>query len=82
MINEKIRFISSYGNYYWTNGDLQNQLKYSQIDYPNCTEIEGYLLIGSWDEDSDITDLSPLSNLISVEDSFTIYGNLQLTSLS
>src|SRR5690606_29922257 len=39
---------------------------YSQADvnnfatnYPNCTEITGYLSIGG----SDITDLSPLSNL-------------------
>lgn len=52
------------------------------VDYPNCTEIEGYLLIGSWDEDSDITDLSPLNSLISVGGEIMIYGNPQLTTLS
>ncbi|MDY0089862.1 MAG: T9SS type A sorting domain-containing protein [Flavobacteriaceae bacterium] len=31
VINEKIRLFSSYGNYYWTKGDFQNQLKYSQL---------------------------------------------------
>jgi len=28
-IDEKIKLFSCYGNYYWTKGDLQNQLKYS-----------------------------------------------------
>lgn len=36
------------------------------IDYPNCTSIEGRLIIGS-NNTSDITDLNPLQNLISTQ---------------
>lgn len=31
--------------------------------YPNCTQIEGNLQIGSFEDESGITDLSPLSNI-------------------
>ncbi len=57
------------------------------INYPNCTEIEGGLLIGDYENPSDITNLLPLSNLTSVG-GFEIYAggleifNSQLTSLS
>src|SRR5690606_3391430 len=54
---------------------------YSQADvnnfannYPNCTEITGYLYIGG----SDITDLSPLSNIQSVGGDLYIQSNSQL----
>lgn len=30
-IDEKIKLFSYYGNYYWTKGDLQNQLKYALL---------------------------------------------------
>ncbi len=57
---------------------------YSQADvnnfatnYPNCTEITGYLYIGG----SNITDLSPLNNIQSVGGYLNIESNSQLTNL-
>ena len=40
--------------------------------YPNCTEIVGTLTIGGFLLDSDIDDLSGLSNLTTVEDNLDI----------
>ncbi|MFA7688398.1 MAG: hypothetical protein WCY25_11085, partial [Moheibacter sp.] len=58
---------------------------YSQADvnnfatnYPNCTEITGNLTISG----SDITDLSPLSNLTQIGGVLSIYSNSQLNSLN
>lgn len=52
-------------------------------NYPNCTHIDGNLFIGSIQvPDSDITDLSPLSNLIVVNGGIYIWHNPELTTLS
>jgi len=61
--------------------ELYSQAEVNQfiIDYPNCTELE-YLLVGSWDDSTDITDLSPLSNLTYVNNLEIV--NTQITSLS
>lgn len=50
------------------------------VNYPNCTEITGYLSIGEYENPTNITDLTPLSNLTSIE-SVGIYST-QVTSLS
>ena len=55
----------------------QAQIDAFAINYPNCTEITGYLQIGG----SDITDLSPLSNLTSVGGYLYINSNSNLTNL-
>src|SRR5690606_24888313 len=64
-----------------------NVTLYSQADvnnfatnYPNCTEITGYLYISDIGG-SDITDLSPLSNIQSIGGFLNIYNNPQLTNL-
>src|SRR5690606_1127744 len=46
-------------------------------NYPNCTEITGFLYISG----STITDLSPLSNIQSIGGFLYIYDNSQLTNL-
>lgn len=53
------------------------------VNYPNCTEISSDLRIGlPFPEVSDITDLTPLNNLISVAGSLYIENNTVLTSVS
>src|SRR5690606_1517187 len=47
-------------------------------NYANCTEITGNLTISG----SDITDLSPLSNLTQIGGVLSIYSNSQLNSLN
>jgi len=53
----------------------QAQVNQFKIDYPNCTHISGYLLVGVSSGASDITDLSPLENITSVGGAFYIYNN-------
>ena len=48
------------------------------ITYPNCTEIEGDVVI----EGTEITNLSALQNITSIEGSLTIVDNESLTNLS
>src|SRR5690606_429090 len=55
----------------------QAQIDDFATNYPNCTEISGYMIISG----STITDLSPLSNLTSVGGYLNIYNNLSLTNL-
>src|SRR5690606_25180198 len=50
------------------------------VNYPNCTEITGNLYISDIGG-SDITDLSPLSNIQSIGGFLNIYNNPQLTNL-
>lgn len=53
----------------------QAQVNQFIIDYPNCTEIAGYLFIGSTGTISNITDLSPLNNIETVRGNFNIERN-------
>src|SRR5690606_11854728 len=56
----------------------QAQVNTFATNYPNCTEISGYLYFYGND---DITDLSPLSNLTSVGGLLGFESNLSLTNL-
>ena len=49
-----------------------------QVNYPNCTEIEGNVLIKGWD----ITNLNGLSAVNSIGGNLIIADNLNLTSLT
>jgi len=49
--------------------------------YPDCIEITSSLYIGHWDIDSDITDLSPLAQIISIGGGLRMYNNDSLFSL-
>jgi hypothetical protein len=62
---------------------IQAQIDQFIIDYPNCTQITGDFQIGSYIEDvpSDITDLSPLSNITNVTEDLFIQNNGVLKSL-
>src|SRR5690554_1899256 len=55
----------------------QAQIDAFATNYPNCTEISGYLYISG----STITDLSPLSNIQSIGGLLQISYNPQLTNL-
>jgi hypothetical protein len=57
---------------------LQSQIDNFQIDYPNCTQIEGDVEI----EGSGITNLNGLNVLTTIGGSLTIYRNFTLTSLT
>jgi hypothetical protein len=56
----------------------QSQIDSFQINYPNCTEIEG----GVWIEGNDITNLNGLSVLTSIGGYLGINGNDVLTSMT
>lgn len=49
--------------------------------YPNCSEIDGNLVIGSFRSLTDITNLAGLSNITTVGRKFIIRSNPDLTSL-
>jgi len=67
-----------FGNYYLsTQADIDN----FQTNYPNCTEIEGDLYIGSW-SGTDITNLNGLSILTDIVGDLRIYNNAYLTGLT
>ncbi|KXK16519.1 MAG: PKD domain-containing protein [Saprospiraceae bacterium] len=48
------------------------------IDYPHCTELAGTLFI----QGSDITDLSPMSNIVKTGGSLEVFNNTALTTLN
>ncbi len=52
------------------------------VDYPTCTTINGSLQIGIEGVPSDITDLTPLSNLTTIMEDLRIFDNDLLTSLN
>ena len=58
------------------NGDLtlssQEAIDAFGTMYPNCTQIQGNLQIGSMESQSGITDLSPLSNIQSIQGGLVI----------
>jgi len=56
----------------------QSDIEQFIIDYPNCTQIQGYLNIYG----EDITDLSPLNNIISINGGLAIYECPQLTEIN
>ncbi len=58
----------------------QTQIDSFQFNYPNCTEIEGDVVIESAD-DIDISDLFGLSTITSIAGSLSIVDNYELTSL-
>ena len=59
----------------------QAQIDSFQINYPNCTEIEGYVTIGD-NERTNINNLYGLSALTSINGEFNIYWNPLLASLT
>lgn len=61
--------------------DTQAKVNDFLAQYPNCTEIAGNLYIGKNSGLSDITDLSPLNNLVSVNGWIAIY-HTSLTSIN
>lgn len=58
----------------------QSQIDSFPINYPGCTEIEGFVQIGNWGV-TDITNLTGLSLLTSVGEDLYIVYNDSLTSL-
>lgn len=49
--------------------------------YPDCTEISGYLQIGDFDNSTDVTDISGLRSLTSIEEGLDIIYNVDLMTL-
>ena len=84
--------LSSFGLYCQVcpEGDLilSNQEMVDQflVDYPDCTKVNGNLCIGlcydNFPNNSGIMDLSPLANLVQIQDSLIIQNNQDLHSLS
>lgn len=71
---------NQWGDVYLT---TQAEVDAFAVNYPNCTEFAGWLIIGDVDLSGipvNITDLTPLSNITSVE-GFAVYST-QVTSLS
>jgi hypothetical protein len=60
----------------------QSQIDNFQVNYPNCTEIEGNITIGEWEVESDITNLDGLGVLNTIGGDFNIYYNDSLASLA
>jgi len=60
--------------------DNQDVIDNFQINYPNCTEIEGFVTI--WDDDGIVTNLNGLSVLTSIGGTLAIWGAHHLTNLS
>lgn len=60
----------------------QAQLNDFILNYPSCTEINGNLTIGSLDGNTDITSLSALQNITSVNGNLLIVNNPLLESLN
>ncbi len=52
----------------------QEEIDNFQTNYPNCTEIEGDVLIGGWNG-SNITNLNGLNVLTSIGGNLEILGN-------
>jgi len=70
------------------NGDIifttQQEIDDFPVNYPECTEIVGHLVISPYFDNfpADITDLSPLSQIVSVGGFLRINGNDMLNSLT
>jgi len=64
-----------YGNYYFY---TQEQIDNFQTDYPNCTQLNGNVLIRG----NDITNLNGFNVVTSIGGDLNIYDNPVLTSLS
>jgi len=62
----------------------QQEINDFPIQYPECTEIVGHLIISPYFDDfpADIVDLSPLSQIVSVGGFLRINGNDMLTNLT
>jgi UDP-3-O-[3-hydroxymyristoyl] glucosamine N-acyltransferase len=56
----------------------QSQVDNFQTNYPGCTEIEGYVYIYG----NGVTNLDGLSNITSIGEYLSIYGNSNLTNLA
>jgi len=59
--------------------NTQAQLDQFKLDYPNCTEIAGHVLISGG---LSVTDLDGLSNIQTINGGFTIWANHNLHSLA
>lgn len=62
--------------------ETQTQVDSFPILYPNCTELENLVIGGVWPVDSDITDLSPLSQITLIRGNLKIEENDELITLS
>jgi hypothetical protein len=61
--------------------ETQAQIDSFQINYPNCTEIDGTVIIGD-NYSGDITNLSGLNSITYIEGDLRIVGNGALTNLT
>ncbi len=63
---------------------LQSQAEVNQfgIDYPTCTQVTGNLYVQVGEGSSDIVDLSPLGNIVSISGTFQLNNNTFLSDLS
>jgi len=68
-----------YGNYYLL---TQSEIDDFQINYPNCTELEGDVYIGYLPYTTDITNLIGLSEITSIGGGLSILKNDYLTNLT
>jgi len=62
--------------------NTQVEIDNFQKNYPNCTEIEGDVIIDGWFPSAKITNLNGLSVLINIGGNFSIMFNDSLTSLT
>ncbi|MBU2649916.1 MAG: T9SS type A sorting domain-containing protein [Bacteroidetes bacterium] len=60
----------------------QVQIDSFQINFPNCSEIEGLVFIGHPEYDTDIDNLEGLNTLTSIGGDLVITGTVSLTNLS
>lgn len=63
---------------------LSNQQEVDDFgqNYPNCTNLDAFLLIGSSNSTTDISDLTPLNQIETITYNVTIRGNPNLTTLA
>ena len=62
---------------------LHSQADVNALTFPaNATTIQGNLIIGNYNSNSDITDLRPLSGITHVTGGVAVWGNDRLVSLS
>ncbi|NOR87440.1 MAG: T9SS type A sorting domain-containing protein [Bacteroidales bacterium] len=60
----------------------QEQIDNFQSDYPECSHIEGYLNIGVYAVENDITNLNGLNSITQVDGDIQIFSTSNLISLS
>ncbi len=62
--------------------NTQEEIDNFQINYPDCSEIEGNVMIGGYPPNTDITNLNGLSVLTSIGGNLRVMSNDSLVNLS